>query len=174
MKRAVLIILAVSFAVALSSAQTVGVAVIEIDGTRGAISPYTEQVLGGCLDALFASGFIATNPVPVEGDEPDSGDPAFGIREARNGMADFVLVLALRYGWSTAEPTKELPRVCRWRVVRASDGVVLSAGESDGPADSRETINASLKAMTDYGYRIVESALPSMELPGEPSPGKRP
>ncbi len=162
MKRRILAYALAACALASAGAQTVSVAAVELDAKRGAVSPYTDRIVGGCLDALFAAGYIATNADSIEGDRAVFDAPAFAVVAARDGAADYLFALELTYRPSKLDGRVELPYAARWRVVSLRDARIVSEGKLDGPPDVSETINASPRVMTDYGRRIVEAALPSM------------
>jgi len=164
-----------ALAVACSAfAQTVSVAIIEIDADRGSIAAHTERVLGGCLEGLFAAGFIATNAAPLEGKEADFDGGSVDLEAAKEGSADFLLVVELAFRRSKLDALREFPASCRWRLVDLSNARTLETGRLDGPPDTAVTINAAPRVLREFGIAIVDAALPSMAATGENVPAVGP
>lgn len=117
---------------------------VSVAPTEGPASPPEGQssplrfFVSGCLDALFEAGYVVTD------DAADRLDPSAwdakvpNLALAREGFVDYLILVYVEWGASTFHKSALLPVSISYRILRASDGKVLAAGELPGVPDSEE------------------------------------
>lgn len=133
MKRIYAALFIASFLPVLSAeAQTFSVALLE--DVQGSEAPdYSNAVLDGCLDRLFAIGLIATNEAIGRVDKATFQTSAYGVQAARQGFVDYMALVWIRYIPYPGDPTLSMPETVLWRLVRIRDGRVLAEGSVPPP-----------------------------------------
>lgn len=107
--------------------QTFSVALLEDSG--GAEAPdLSDALLSGCLDHLFASGFIATNETIGRISREDFRSALLGMKSAREGYVDYVALVWIRYAETPSDPPVRFPESLAWRLMRVRDGSALAEG----------------------------------------------
>lgn len=153
------------FATAASAdAGTVCLAVLEtpaLPDTRsdGAGVPMVREATsvweGGALEALFDGGSIVCNR-QASGSEGMPG-PRWGLADASDGGADFLLVFLLRYAPAGQDEKPTLLSVL-WRLQRVTDGVVLEEGDARWTGDSdRASVSAGVAARMQELMKRIRS-----------------
>ncbi|HSV56267.1 MAG TPA: hypothetical protein VLH39_04060 [Magnetospirillaceae bacterium] len=124
-----LLFLLLVFARGAAEARTVSVVVLE--DARGPEAPeLSDALLGGCMDRLFESGFIATNQAVGRIEKAEFESRGFGIRSAREGHVDYLALIWVRYMEDPSDPADRLPEFVAWRLIRVRDGAALVEGSS--------------------------------------------
>ncbi|MDX9899151.1 MAG: hypothetical protein RBT62_09530 [Spirochaetia bacterium] len=130
-------------------AQTVEVTLFETPLELGSFQlGSSELVIGGVLDGLFASGFIATNSRPVSGDKSAYLSFIPGIDE-KEGRVDFVIVILAQY------PGVEPVPACSFRLIRVSDGLELVKGSVPAVTPNSMSAQDIEKACSSVGVAIT-------------------
>ena len=161
-----LAILGVLASLALSaSAFTVGIAPAEDEAyakpPEGLGSPI-DDLVSGCLGALFNAGHIATDASVARVSRADWGPAEYGLAAARDGMVDYLI--ALFVDWAPSDYNKSVLRAVTvdYRLVRILDGKVLAQGSVNGPPDSENASAHEARTASQAGALAIEPCLKNL------------
>jgi hypothetical protein len=117
--------------------------------------------VSGCMDALFESGCVVTNSAPERLSRSSWEGKKPSLDEAKEGFVDYVILVYVEWKASAYRPSVLLPASITYRILGASDGAVLAAGELEGIPDSEETSRNFEKSVSQAGR---SAALPFISL----------
>lgn len=137
-------------------AQTVSVALLE-DSKGAEARDLSDAVLSGCLDHLFAEGFIATNETIGRIDRTGFQSGALGMNSAREGYVDYVALVWIRYVETPSDPPIRVPEYLTWRLVRVRDGSPLAAGDAAPPRSESATDEERLERLSRFGRALADA-----------------
>ncbi|MBN1243307.1 MAG: hypothetical protein JXA15_11450 [Spirochaetales bacterium] len=144
MSKRIASLVALSLALSLAAwAHTVGVVLVEEDLPVLALADSalaSEALSTGALDALFDAGQIAVGSPVLRAPRAAWIDPAFALKDAREGWVDFLVLLFVSYRQGEPRETPAIPGTLSWRLVRVADGAVLESGSVAGPPDSPDLV----------------------------------
>ena len=134
--------------------QTVSVALVEDAG--GSEAPdLSTALLSGCLDPLFAEGFIATNETIGRLTRVDFQLTSLGIKSAREGYVDFIALVWIRYADTTEDPPVRYPETLAWRLMRVQDGTTLAEGAEKPERFVSGTIDERRERLSKLGRALA-------------------
>ena len=148
------------------AAQTVGLApaqAAELAPGGEAATP-EPNLVSGCLGELFDAGLIATDAPCAYVGHAEWEDAAFGIAAAEEGSVEYVIALYADWIQSLYRTSAWLIGNVEYRLVRASDGAMLSQGSFRGPEDSYAAASETNRAAASVGS-AVGSACAAALLP---------
>ena len=129
MKKNVLIIL-ISFLVTICSfASTVSLTVVQNESAPKVSYPLSHKIEGILMDTFFNMGEIVTNDT-LKFDYDNYENKSFGIKQAINGMADYLLVTRIEYDPIVLRDSegKEYPdlKKIEFRLVKLSNKTIIT------------------------------------------------
>jgi len=121
------------------NAVTVGLSPAE-EGSFGELGRETPMrfLVSGCLDRLFDAGFIATDSSVRPSSLAEWGKAEIDESALRDAFVDFDIRLYVEWKESSYKLEALLPSRIAFRLVRVSDGSIVSEGSVDGPPDSED------------------------------------
>jgi len=147
----------VLFAIASSlAAQTVGLApaqAAELSPGAEAATP-EPNLVSGCLGKLFDAGLIATDAPCAFVGRAEWEAPSFGIAAAEDGSVEYVIALYTVWTQSFYLKSAWLVGNVEYRLVRVSDGAMLSHGSFGGPPDSAPAALDTNRAAASVGSAV--------------------
>lgn len=119
-------------------AQTISVAAFEEPyADAGTTDGFVNDIASGCMDELFAQGFVATSERPGLISPADfDGTESLKLDDARAGRVDYLIAFQAASYASKYTKSLRLPGNLRYRLVRVSDGKTLFSGKLKAMKDS--------------------------------------
>jgi hypothetical protein len=111
--------------------------------------------VSGCLDALFESGCIVTDSSPERLSRSAWEGKTLSLAEEKEGLVDYVILVYVEWNASIYHKDALLPASIVYRILRVSDGAILSSGELEGIPDSEETSRNFEKSASRAGRSTV-------------------
>ncbi len=147
-------VLAVLCLAAPLSGQTFSVALLEDSG--GPEAPdLSDALLDGCLDHLFAAGFIATNETIGRIGRADFQSSVLGLKSAREGYVDYVALVWIRYADTPSDPPVRFPESLAWRLMRVRDGSALAEGSEKPERFDSGTVEERRERLSQLGKTLA-------------------
>lgn len=135
--------------------QTVEIILIQDEGiTTPRSLELSEFVVSGGLDALFESGFIATNARPVAG----SRDQYLAVKPNYDTLAGSIDYLVIVFASYTATAVLEPPRL-DYRLMEVVSRNILKEGQIQPSRAANQTAVGIEKAAVDTGVSLIKNAI---------------
>jgi hypothetical protein len=119
-------------------AQTVSVAAFEEPyADSSELDGFVNDIASGCMDELFAQGFVATSEQPgMIAPAAFDAKQCLKLEDAQAGRVDYVIAFQSASYASKHRKSLRLPGALRYRLVRVSDGKTLFTGKLKAMKDT--------------------------------------
>jgi hypothetical protein len=116
-------------------------------------------LVSGCLDVFFDAGMIATDARSERIPREEWQAPSFGLGAARDGLVEYSLALYPAWKPSVYRKGAWLLSFVEYRLVRVSDGTVVSVGALEGLKDSEKVAREVDRSVSSIGASVASTCI---------------